>query len=171
MIDRPEQVVSFINSTRPQCAVVVTYDPLLAFSISHPLQHGILLLSPFAPPIAQSEPWPHACSQAELYVIQSYIGGNAQWAATITNEIQSAASLIGNPHASATFSFDPDAARKRALSGVPGLAADLNSGTRLPDYRYIVIRGAIRPAAVSLLRTQLPDFCTPEQCYSPVSLP
>lgn len=170
MIDRPGQVVAFIKSTRPQCAIVVTYDPLLAFSMSHPLQPGVLLLSPFASPIAQSGPLPTACSQTNLYVVESYIGGNAQLAATVTSEIQSAARLIGDPHVSARFSYDPDAARKRSLSRIPGLAGDLESGTRLPDYRYTVTAGAISSSAVSLLRAQLPDFCTPDQCYGPVSL-
>jgi len=169
MIDRPEQVVSFIASTRPECAIVVTYDPLLAFSMSHPAQPGTVLLSAFPPPIAQSAALPSACSQTELYVVRSYIGGNAQWAARIASELDSAARLIAGSHVTASFSFDPDAPRKRALRRIPGLAEDLKSAARLPDYRYTVTAGAISPAAISLLRAQTPDFCTPDQCYGPVS--
>lgn len=171
MIDRPEQVVSFIQSTQSGCAVVVTYDPLLAFSVSHPRMPGGSVLSPFASPIAESAPLPPTCSQPTLYIVQSYIGGNApEHAAKINAELENATHSITGPAQTADFSFDPDAARKRSLSRLPILGPELDSAVRLPDYRYRVVAGPIAASSLAQLQSQLPDFCLPEECPNPVWL-
>lgn len=170
MIDRPEQVVSFIRSTQTGCSVVVTYDPLLAFSVSHPRIPGMFLLSAFVSPIAESTGLPSECSEPTLYVVHSYVGGSAKAAAGINRELDAATQFIAGPHQTASFSFDPDAARKRSLSRVPGFGGDLDSAARLPDYRYTVVAGPMPAASLPQLRSQLPQFCTPEQCRNPVSL-
>jgi hypothetical protein len=169
MIDRPEQVASFIQSTQTGCAVVVTYDPLLAFYVSHPRTPGVFLLSPFARPIADSTTLPPECGQPTLYIAYSYIGGSAQWTATINSELDAAAHYIAGPAQKASFSFDPDAARKRSLSRLPGFG-DRDAAARLPDYRYTVVAGPMSASSIPQLRSQLPEFCTPDQCRNPVSL-
>ena len=170
MIDRPEQVASFIRSTQTGCSVVVTYDPLLAFSVSHPRIPGTFLLSAFASPIAESTVLPPECSEPTLYVVHSYIGGSAESAARIDRELEAATHFIAGPIQRASFSLDPDAIRKRSLSRFPGFRGDLDSAARLPDYRYTVIAGPIPAASLSQLRSQLPHFCTPDQCRNPVSV-
>ena len=170
MIDRPEQVASFIRATQTGCSVVVTYDPLLAFSVSHPRIPGTFVLSAFVSPIAESTVPPPECSEPTLYVVHSYIGGRAEAATKINRELDAATRFIAGPIQRASFSFDPDAARKRSLGRFPGFGGDLNSAARLPDYRYTVIAGRIPAATLSQLRSQLPHFCTPDQCRNPVSL-
>lgn len=171
MIDRPEQVVSFIRSTQSGCAVVVTYDPLLTFSVSHPRMPGVSVLSPFRTPIAESAPLPPACPQPTVYIVESYIGGNApERAASIHAELENAAHYITGPAKTENFSFDPDAVHKRNLSRLPILGRDLDSAARLPDFRYRVVAGIATPSSVAQLRAELPDFCLPEECPNPVWL-
>jgi hypothetical protein len=50
-----------------------------------------------------------------------------------------------HPPGTDSFSFDPDAGRKRALARVPGLGSDLASAAALPDYRFVVTSGPHRP--------------------------
>jgi hypothetical protein len=170
MIDRPEQVASFIQSTQTGCAVVVTYDSLLAFTVSHPRRPGVFLLSPYARPIAEAAALPTACSNPTLYIVHSYLGmGGTQWAAGINSELDAAAHYITGPPQRASFSFDPDAPRKRSLSRLPGFHGELDSASRLPDYRYTVVAGPMSASSIPELRSQLPDFCTPDQCRNPVS--
>ena len=168
MIDRPEQVVSFVHPSHDACAVVVTYDPPLAFSIAHSRTPGVFLLSPFARPIAESAALPPGCTQPTIFIVRSYIGGAPQHAARIDSELASAASLIIGPAEIASFSYDPDAARKRSLGRLPLLGHDLESAASLPDYRYKVVAGPIEASSIAQLRSELPDFCTPEQCRNPV---
>lgn len=171
MIDRPEQVVAFIRATANDgCAVVVTDDAPLTFAVSHPRDPRILLLSHFAEPIGESRSTlPAECSHTSLYIVHSYIVGSPQWAATLKSELDSATRLITGPRSAASFNFDPDAARKRALSRIPGVNGDLSSAAGLPDYRYTVIAGPIDPSALPQLRSRLPDFCTADECRSPVN--
>jgi hypothetical protein len=172
MIDRPDQVAAFIDSidSVTGCGVVVTYDPLLAFTVSHPRRPGVFLLSPYSTPIAESMTLPPQCRQPTLYIVHSYLGeGGAQWAASINGELTAAAHFITGPAQTAYFSFDPDAARKRSFSRLPSFGPDLDSAARLPDYRYMVVAGPISASSIPQLRSQLPGFCTPDQCRNPVS--
>jgi hypothetical protein len=171
MIDRPEQVAAFIRATaKDGCAVIVTYDAPLTFAISHPRDPRMLLLSHYAEPIGESaRTLPAGCSHTNLYIAHSYMAGSPQWATTLKSELDSAARLIIGPRSTASFDFDPDAARKRALSRIPGFSSDLSSAAELPDYRYTVIAGPMDTSALPQLRSRLPGFCTANECRGPIS--
>ena len=171
MIERPEQVAAFIRSTAPYgCAVIVTSDAPLAFAVSHPQYPRTILLSQFTTPIANSAATlASECTHARLYIAHTYVVGSTEWAASLESELDSAASLIEGPPHIASFSPDPDAARKRALGSLPGFGTDLGSVTRLPDYRYTVVSGPIDRSALQQLRSRLPDLCLPEECLSPTA--
>ena len=161
MNDRPEQVVAFIQQTAgPGCSIVVTYDTTLAFSIAQANLPLILILSPFDSPIfggPRSLP-SDGCARTRLYAIHSYLDENSPWARTLNHEVQSSTQLIkGQPHTD-SFSFDPDAARKRALSRIPVLHGDLAPADALPDYRYVVTSGSIDPTSLETIRKRMPDF-------------
>jgi hypothetical protein len=161
MNDRPEQVVAFIaRTTGPDCAIVVTYDTTLAFSIAHANLPRILILSPFDSPIfggSRSLP-SDSCTRTRLYAVQSYSGEPGSWTRTLNDELQSSRQFIeGQPHTD-SFSFDPEAARKRDISRIPLLHGDLAPAAALPDYRYVVTSGPIDRANLDLLRKRMPDF-------------
>jgi hypothetical protein len=170
MIDRPEQVLSFIRATQTGCSVVVTYDPLLAFSVSHSQIPRVLLLSAFTKPIAESAALPSECSEPTLYVVHSYIGGGERSAESTEHQLDAASHLVAGQAQRASFSFDPDAARKRRMSRLPGFGGDLDAASRLPDYRYTVVAGPMPVSDMPELRSRLPHFCTPDECRSPISL-
>jgi len=172
MLDRPEQVAHFVRSTASDgCAVVVTYDAPLAFAVSHSGSSNPLLLSPFTRPIAESEALlPSQCSRPTLYIAHTYVVGSGEWAANLEAELDAAARLITGPTRTASFGFDSDAARKRALGRLPGFGTDLGSAVRLPDYRYTIVSGPITHSALPELRSRLPHFCLPDECRNPVDV-
>jgi hypothetical protein len=165
MMDRPEQVAGFVQQTTgPACSVVVTYDAELAFTLAQSNLPRLLIVSPFAGPIfGGSHTLPSDCTRTILYVVESYVGGDSDWARTIHAEIQSSTQFIQSQPQTSSFSFDPDAAHKRSLARIPGLGGDLASAARLPDYRYVVTFGPIDPASLKILRSRLPDFVSEPQ--------
>lgn len=170
MTNRPEQVVSFVRATSPSgCSVVATYDPTLAFAISHSRLPSTLVLSPFQRPIADAEmTLPEGCPRLTLYVVRSYVGNSAGWATILDQEANAAAHMIEGQPQTAFLSFDAEAARKRALARIPGLGEDMDSASRLPDYRYTVTAGQIGTAALPTLKMRLPHFCGDLCPYSAV---
>jgi hypothetical protein len=172
MTDRPEQVAAFVQQTAgPACAVVVTYDAELAFTLAQSNLPRLLIISPFGGPIfGGSRTLPSDCTPTILYAVESYMGGDSEWARTLHAEIQSSTKFIQSQPQTSSFSFDPDAARKRSLARIPGLGGDLASAARLPDYRYVVTSGPIDPASLNILRSRLPDFVSEsERTAQPVS--
>ena len=123
MNDRPEQVVAFIQRTSgPGRSFVVTYDTELAFSLTQAKLPNLQIVSPFsAPTLGASLRLPSDdCKNTRLYAVRSYAGGDAAWASTLNNELQSATQFIAGKANTDSFSFDPEAPRKRALSRDPG---------------------------------------------------
>jgi len=168
MIDRPEQVTAFIQSSAPKgCAVIVTSDAALAFAVSHSYSSRMLLLSPFTPPLAKTgDDLPAECSHVSLYIAHSYISGSAEWVAQAEAELDSVARWIQGAPQTAFFSPDPDAAQKRRLGRLPGLGSDSASAARVPDFRYTVVSGPIERSELPALESSLPDFCTPSECLT-----
>ena len=161
MIDRPGQVVDFIQQTSGDgCAVVVTYDATLAFSLDQSSLSRLLILAPFNDAtLGGSRRLPgDGCAQTTLYAVTSYLGGNADWEHSIHYELESSTQFIQSPPLVRFFSFDPDAARKRALARIPILGHSLSDAARLPDYRYIVLSGPIDRASLATMRLRMPDF-------------
>jgi hypothetical protein len=171
MNDRPEQVVAFVGQTAgPGCAVVVTYDTGLTFALAQANLPRTLIVSPVLRPIfGESQPLPTAdCSDTRLYAVESYLGASdPETQAALTREFESITSLIQGPPRTDSFSFDPDAPRKRTLARIPGLGGDLASAAALPDYRYVVTSGPIDPAAVEPMRRRMPDFSSDEAPSTP----
>ena len=158
MISRPEQVTAFIRQTSgSDCSVVVTHDVMLAFTLNqaHILPHTIVV-SPFREPLLGGPRYlpGNDCPRIHLYVVQSYAGEQDNTA----QELQSATHFFNEPPRADSFSFDPDAARKRSLARVPGLGGDLAAAAALPDYRYNVISGPTDLSHVSAMRQSLPGY-------------
>jgi hypothetical protein len=161
MIDRPEQVVAFIQQTSDDgCAVVVTYDATLAFSLDQSSLSRLLILTPFdAATLGASRRLPdEGCAQTTLYAVTSYLGGGTDWEHAINAELQSSTQFIEGPPLVRLLSFDPDAARKRALARIPMLGHSLSDAARLPDYRYVVVSGPIDSASLTAMRQRMPQF-------------
>jgi hypothetical protein len=161
MNDRPEQVVAFVRQTAgPGCAIVVTYDTGLAFSLAQANLPHTLIVSPFLPPIfggSRSLP-SNDCAHTRLYAVQSYLGASSPWTQTLGSELQSSTRFIhGQPRVD-SFSFDPDARRKRGLARIPGLGGDLASAAALPDFRYVVTSGPVDRTGLEAMRKRVPDF-------------
>ena len=137
---RPEQVVTFIaQTTGPGCAVVVTYDATLAFSVAQADLPRVLIISPFSEStFGGSRRLPvDDCAHTHLYAVLSYLGGDGIWAHTLNDEVQSSAQFIAGAPRTDSFSFDLDAARKRSLSH-PGTPR--RSGVRSPSPRLSLRR-------------------------------
>jgi hypothetical protein len=161
MNDRPEQVVAFIRqATGPGCAVVATYDTGLAFSLAQANLPHLLILTPFDNAVLGSASYLSSsdCTHTRLYAVRSYQGKISPWTRTLSDELQSSMQFVQVQPSVDSFSFDPDAARKRSLSRIAGLHGDLASAAQLPDYRYVVTSGAIDPANLEVIRKSLPDF-------------
>jgi hypothetical protein len=160
MIARPEQVVDFVRqSTGLGCAVVVTYDAPLAFSLDQADLPRLLIVSPFQEPaFGGLRNLPTGCAHTRLYTIQTYLPGTSLRETTLIQELRSSTQFIQGQPRTNSFSFDPDAPRKRSLSHISGLGADLAFAAQLPDYRYVVISGPIDPAAIPTMRNGMPDF-------------
>lgn len=159
MNDRPEQVVAFVRQTAGGCAVVVTYDTGLTFSLAQANLPRTLIVSPVLNPIfagLQSLPR-NDCPHTRLYAVQSYLGASDQ-TQPLEDELQSSVHLIQGQPRTDSFSFDPDASRKRSLARIPGLGGELASAAALPDYRYIVTSGPIDPADIEPMRHRMPDY-------------
>ncbi|MGA1982327.1 MAG: hypothetical protein ABSG84_07630 [Acidobacteriaceae bacterium] len=169
MNDRPEQVVAFVRQTAgPGCAIVVTRDVGLAFSLAQANLPRALIVSPFLPPIfggARSLPG-NDCAQTRLYAVQSYLGASSPWTETLGSELESSTRFIhGQPRVD-SFSFDPDARRKRSLARIPGLGGDLASAAALPDFRYVVTSGPVDRTDLEAMRKRLPDFFSSDDVIS-----
>lgn len=173
MIDRPEQAVALIRSAlgaqgQPACAVVVTYDSILAFTLAHADIPHLTLISPYRGAIYGGEAGgplsrpPAGCASTRLFLVRSYLGGPPGPEAAYNREEDAAAQFfVAAPGAAPQIdrlSPDPDAAAKRRLAHVPALGGDLEAVSRLPDYRYTVASGPIDPADLAALRTQLYSF-------------
>ncbi len=161
MIDRPEQVVAFVQQASSDgCAVVVTYDATLAFSLDQSDLSRLLILTPFdAATLGALRRLPgDGCAHTTLYAVTSYLGGDTDWEHSINAELHSSTQFIEGPPQVRFLSFDPDAARKRALARVPMLGHSLSDAARLPDYRYIVVSGPIDHASLAAMRQHMPYF-------------
>ena len=161
MNDHPEQVVAFVRqSADTVCSVVVTYDAPLAFSLAQSNLPRLLIVSPFRETtFGGSLSLPdNDCAHTTLYAVHSYIGGNIAWATVLHSQLDTATHFIQGQAHTRSFSFDPDAGRKRSLARIPRLGGDLASAAQLPDYRYIVISGPIDRANIAAMRTRMPDF-------------
>lgn len=166
MIDHPEQVVAFVRQTSgPGCSVVVTYDATLAFTFAQADLPRTIIVSPFTEAVFgghQSLP-AGDCAQTHLYAVQSYQGDQDDRTQALQSELQSSIHSIDGPRRTDSFSFDPDAARKRSLARIPGLGGDLAAAAALPDYRYVVTSGPIDAANIGALRQSMPDFVSGQQ--------
>ncbi|MDP9051169.1 MAG: hypothetical protein M3O31_10705 [Acidobacteriota bacterium] len=157
MISRPEQVVAFVHQTSgTNCSVIITYEPMLAFTVTQANLPHTVVVSPFHEPVlGGSHDLPESdCTHAYLYTVQSYLADGDDAKQAVQQQLQSATHFIDGPPRTDSFSFDPDAARKRTLARIPGLA----SAATLPDYRYVVISGPIDPARISPMRQAMPDY-------------
>jgi hypothetical protein len=157
MISHPEQVATFIRQTSgPGCSVVVTYDAILAFTVTQADLPRTIVVSPFREPLLGGPHYLHGndCAHVHLYVVQSYAAEEDD----TTQELQAATHFFEGPPRTDSFSFDPDAARKRSLARIPGLGSDLASAAALPDYRYVVISGPTDLSQISAMRQSLPDY-------------
>jgi len=171
MNDRPEQVVAFVRQTAgPGCAVVVTYDTGLTFALAQANQPRTLIVSPVLSPIfAQLQPPPHnACIHTRVYAVDSYLGAAGDWAQPLSDELRVSTNLIQGQPRTDSFSFDPDARRKRSLARVPGLSGGLASAAKLPDYRYVVTSGPIDGADIDTMRKNMPDFLSDDAIPSDI---
>lgn len=161
MISRPEQVANFIrNTSAGDCSIVVTYDAILAFTVRQASVPRTIVVSPFSEPLLGGPDYLPAtnCSHARLYIVQSYVGVEDGGNLALQQELNSATHFIDGVSRTDSFSFDPDAARKRSLARIPGLGGDLSPAATLPDDRYIVISGPIDPSRVSAMRQNMPDY-------------
>jgi hypothetical protein len=161
MDDRPEQVVDFVQQTSgPNCAVVVTYDPALAFSFAQATLPRTLIVSPFRGPIfGGSRPLPAGdCAHPRLYAVESYLGGPALHVMTYNGERAIAEQYIKGAPATGYFSPDPYAGAKRRLARFASLSNDPAGFARLPDFRYVVRSGLTDRATLDPMRRRMPDF-------------
>jgi hypothetical protein len=161
MNDHPEQVVAFVRHTADSgCAVAVTYDTGLTFALAQANLPGTLIVSPVLRPIfgASQSLRTDNCAHTRLYAVQTFLGAGDPETQPLKDELQSSTHFIQGKPRTDSFSFDPDAARKRSLARIPGLGGELASAATLPDYRYVVISGPIDPAAIEAMRQRMPDF-------------
>ena len=165
MNDRPEQVLNFVRDSRgTSCSVTMTYDPEVTFTMARSRLPHSLVLGYGPNSMYRGAPAfdPRDCSHIELYVVRSYLGGyrNGQ---DLLNELARAQHFIGGPVETESFGFDPDARVKRKLSSlIPGAAG-------LPDYRYVVSSGAISPADLASMESQLRLFIVEDGVTQPAS--
>ena len=165
MNDRPEQVVAFVRqASGPDCAVVVTYDTGLTFSLAQANLPRTLIVSPVWRPIfggLQSLPAAN-CLHTRLFAVQSYLAATGDWAQSLSDELRvSTYHIEGRPRTD-SFNFDADGRRKRRLARIPGLSGALASAAALPDYRYVVTSGPINSADVDVMLKNMPDFLSDE---------
>jgi hypothetical protein len=160
MNDRPEQVVRFVaQPSAPGCGVVVTYDSRLAFALAQARLPGVLIVSPFRGQVfGGSGALPEGCERPRLYVVESYLGGDARAVTTMDAELESAMESMEGEVRVDRFSTDPDAARKRGLARVAWLGGELGDAARLPDYRYVVRSGAMESSKYDAMRRRMPHF-------------
>jgi len=154
MINRPEEVVSFLRDSRgPDCSVVATYDALLTLTLSTSNLQRLLVLSPDQNPIYRhNRPFnPTLCPHIDLYLVRSYTGGFGGTGEVLNSEMDAAARTVRGPWQTHQFSLDPDAARKRKLSFMGG-ASDL------PDYRYTVTSTQIADSDLIAVDQKLRHF-------------
>jgi hypothetical protein len=164
LINRPEEVVSFLRDTRGRdCSVVVTYDALLTLTLSTSNLQQLLVLSPDQNPIYRHRrPFnPTQCPRIDLNLVKSYTGGFGGSGGVLNSEMDAAARTVRGPWQTRQFSLDPDAARKRKLSFIGG-ASDL------PDYRYTVTFAQIAPSSLNAIRRELPHFSAADGQSKPV---
>jgi hypothetical protein len=169
MISRPEQVAAFIRQTSgPDCSVVVTHDVMLAFTLNQAHIPRTIIVSPLREPVLGSTQYLPAqdCAHLHLYVVQSYAGGPDAEAV----ELLTATHFFTGLSHTDSFSFDPDAARKRSLARIPGLGGDLAAAAALPDYRYVVISGPTSLSQVSAMRQSMPDYVSGRSISSEIPL-
>jgi hypothetical protein len=157
MISHQEQVAAFIRQTSgPDCSVVVTYDAVLAFTVTQADLPRTIVVSPFREPLLGGPQYlpGNDCTHVHLYVVESYSAAEDEAA----QQLQAPTHFFDGPPRTDSFSFDPDAARKRSLARIPGLAGDLAAAAALPDYRYVVISGPTNISQISAMRQSLPDY-------------
>ena len=152
MNNHPEELSAYIRQTGGQaCAVVLTYDSLMAYTLSASALPRTLLLDPEASPIpVPGKPLSLSdCSQVDLYRVKSYTGGLGPWGDRMRDEMST---VFSSPSTKTlNLSFDPEAMRKRKLTFMSG-ASDL------PDYRYQVLLDHLSPAQFFALEPKMPDF-------------
>lgn len=166
MIDRPEQVVDFVrDTTGPNCAVVVTHDVTLAFSLTQSDLPRLLIVSPYREStLGGSTALPESdCHRTMLYVVHSYSGADGSGAATPEAELALALGFFEGTPGTHYFSFDPDAARKRSLASLPRIGAHLSAAAQLPDYRYVVAAGPMDRSRIPEMRRLLSDYVSGTQ--------
>ncbi len=144
------------------CAVVVTYDALLALTLSTSHLHHLLILAPWQNAIyLHNLPFSiNGCGTLDVYWVQSYLGGFGEAGKVVSDEMQAARGTLSGASEVRLLSPDPDAARKRKLTFLSG-ASDL------PDYRYIVERTSIPAAELGLLEQRLPHFAVMDGTSAP----
>jgi hypothetical protein len=163
MNNRPEEVASLLRSApEGDCATVVTYDPLLALTLSTSHLHHLLILAPWRNAIyLHSQPFStDGCGTLDVYWVRSYLGGFGEAGKVVGDEMQAARATLSGASEVRQLSPDPDAARKRKLTFLSG-ASDL------PDYRYIVERTSIPAAELGLLEQRLPHFAVMDGTSAP----
>ena len=165
MNDRPEEVVAFVTrSLREQppapsgastCGVVVVYDSGLAFRLAQATIPGLRIVSAFGGEIftGSMEDRPEDCPRPLLFVVESYIDGVPMYVDAYTRELHAAESFIRAPKIE-RLNRDGDAEGKRRLAQL----LRSGSGARLPDFRYVVVWGAMNPASYRTMVDALPDF-------------
>jgi hypothetical protein len=155
MNNRPEELTRYLQQAQgADCSVVVTYDSLMALTVSTSHLPRTLLLTPAPSPIPLHEP-PFVldqCARVDLYRVQSYLGGLGPWGKGVSDQM--AAALPSPPAKILNLSPDPQAARKRRLTFLTG-ASDL------PDYRYVVRVNALTPTEFVAVEQKL-------RAYKPV---
>ena len=172
MNDRPELVVSFVQQTSGTgCSVVITYDPAVAYALTHPSLPRVLVISPFdeGRESTQALP-PDDCAKPTLYVVQSY-WGDPVFQKVLAGELRIATEYIQGQPGTRFFDLDPDAARKRQLARLPLLGRELAPAALLPDYRYAVTTGPIDRASLDPMRQHMPHFTGSSEAVSDQAMP
>ena len=164
MNNRPEEVASFLRSAPSgDCAMVVTYDPLLALTLFSSHLNRLMVLTPWQNAIyLHSQPFSSdGCGNLDVYWVKSYLGGFGDAGQVVSHEMETARLSLPGASEVRNLSFDPEAARKRKLTFLSG-ASDL------PDYRYVVERTPIPPAELGWLLHQLPHFAVTDGKSQPL---
>ena len=100
MNNRPDEVLRFIESSRGEaCSVVVTYDPVLSFYlVESRLPRQLVLTLSQNSLYRNATPFdPTACTKADLYVVQSYLGGFGGYETVLPSQLRAASSFILPP--------------------------------------------------------------------------